>query len=86
MTRIHVRGGLPLAAFRPSNSRVVVEKGDYEAHVIEHTFPGQHTPEAALEIFNAHGTDSLFVKCAEYTNEIEWNQFPDGAYPYFAPA
>ena len=86
MARIHVRGGLPLAAFRRSNGRVVVAKGDYEAHVIEHTFPGQYTPEAALEILNAHGTDSLFVKCAEYTNEIEWNQFPDGAYPYFVPA
>lgn len=86
MARIHVRGGRPLAAFRRSNGRVMVKKGDYEAHVIEHTFPGQDTAEAALEILNAHGTDSLFVKCAEYTNEIEWNQFPGGAFPYFVPA
>jgi hypothetical protein len=86
MVKIHVRGGLQLAAFRSSNPRVVVNPGDYEVRVVEHTFPGQHAPEAALEILNAHGTDSLFVKCAEYINEIEWDQFPDGAYPYFVPA
>ncbi|KPD18001.1 hypothetical protein ADM96_15585 [Burkholderia sp. ST111] len=86
MARIHVRGGLPLAAFRSSNPRVQVNPGDYEAHVVEHTFPGQQAPEAALEILNADGTDSLFVKCAQYTNEIEWDQFPDGAHPYFVPA
>jgi hypothetical protein len=88
MARIHVREipSYPLAAFRRSIGRVVVGKGDYEAYVIEHTFPGQHAPEAALEILNAHDTDSLFVKCAEYTNEIEWDQFPDGAHPYFVPA
>lgn len=63
--------------------RQVVVKGDYDAHLVEYLFPQGVVPEAALEITNAHGTLPLFVKCMEYTNEIEWDRFPDGGQPYF---
>jgi hypothetical protein len=86
MTKIHVRGGKPLAAYRPTGVRIVVPAGDFEAGPTEHTFPQRPAPEAALEILNAQGVNSLFVKCEEYTNEIEWDQFPDGGAPYFVPA
>jgi hypothetical protein len=86
MTRIHVRGGRPLAGYSHTGVRLVVVKGDYDAHLIERMFPQGVAPERALEIANAHGAFPLFVKCAEYTNDIEWDQFPDGTHPYFIRA
>ncbi|MBN3754211.1 hypothetical protein G3N95_14765 [Paraburkholderia sp. Tr-20389] len=86
MTRIHVRGGKPLAGYAHAGMRIVVVRGDYEARVVEHLFPHGFAPEQALEIDSAHGANPLFVRCAEYINEVEWSEFPDGGHPYFVPA
>ena len=74
MARIHVRGGRPLAEYAHAGMRIVVVRGDYEARLVEHLFPRGVLPEQALEIHNAHGANPLFVRCAEYTNEIEWTR------------
>jgi predicted phosphodiesterase len=66
--------------------RIVVVRGDYDAHLVEHLFPQAVVPEQALEIASTHGANPLFVKCAEYVNEVEWTEFPNGGHPYFAPA
>ncbi|MGZ0002915.1 hypothetical protein [Burkholderia gladioli] len=66
--------------------RIVVVRGDYDAYLVEHLFPQGVVPEPALEIANAHGANPLFVKCAEYVNEVEWREFPGGGHPYFVPA
>ena len=86
MRRIHVRGGRPLAGYSHTGARLVVVRGDYEAQLTEHMFPQGVVPERALEIGNSHGALPLFVKCAEYTIEIDWDTFPEGAHPYFIPA
>jgi hypothetical protein len=86
MPRIHVRGGRPLAGYNAGGQRINVVKGDYDAHLVENLFPQDAVPHAALEISGAHGPNPLFVKCTDYTNEIEWDQFPDGGHPYFVPA
>ncbi|KAB0648377.1 hypothetical protein [Burkholderia diffusa] len=66
--------------------RIVVVRGDYDAYLVEHLFPQGVVPEPALEIPNAHGANHLFVKCAEYGNEVEWREFPGGGHPYFVAA
>ncbi len=86
MARIHVRGGRPLAGYAHAGMRIVVVRGDYEARLVEHLFPQGAVPEQALEIANAHGANALFVKCAEYVNEVEWTEFPNGGQPYFVAA
>lgn len=86
MARIHVRGGRPLAGYAHAGMRMVVVRGDYDARLMEHLFPQGVVPEPALEIVNAHGANPLFVKCAEYANEVEWPEFPNGGHPYFVPA
>lgn len=82
MARIHVRGGRPLAGYALAGTRIVVVRRDYDAHLVEHLFPQGVVPEPALEIANAHGVNPLFVKCAEYINEVEWPEFPNGGDPY----
>jgi len=86
MARVHFRGGRPLAGYSHTGARLGVVEGDYDAHLVEHVFPQAAVLEAALEIPNAPGVFPLFVKCAEYTNEIEWDQFPDRGHPYFIRA
>jgi hypothetical protein len=80
MPVIHVIGGLPLAAFNVAGQRLRVVSGDYEARLTDYQFPQENAPEPALEISGAEDRtgNSLFVKCSEYHNDIEWNNFPDG--------
>ncbi|MEX3960107.1 hypothetical protein AB4Y31_29325 [Trinickia sp. EG282A] len=85
MPTIHVRGGRPLAGYDAGGQRINVLKGDYDARLVEHLFPQDAVPQAALEISRAHGPNPLFVKCTEYTNEVEWGQFPDGGHPISFP-
>jgi hypothetical protein len=86
MARIHVRGGRPLAGYTSAGMRLVVMRGDYDTQMVDHLFPQAVAPGPALEITNAHGANPLFVKCAEYVNEIEWPEFPNGGHPYSVPA
>lgn len=88
MPRIHVIGGLPLAAFNAAGQRLRVMKGDYEARLTDHQFPQEPAPAPALEILGADNNSghSLFVKCSEYHNDIEWARFPDGGGRLFESA
>jgi hypothetical protein len=85
---IRVRGGFVLAGYSERGMRLRIMAGEYVARRVSHAFPRGEAPEDALEVTASqqHRGAPLFVKCAEYGNEVDWAAFPDGGQPYFVPA
>lgn len=85
---IRVRGGFVLAGYSERGMRLRIMAGEYVARRVVHEFPRGAAPEDALEVTGSQPSrgSPLFVKCAEYGNEVDWAAFPEGGQPYFVPA